>query len=55
MEKYKVEITEYLQRTIEVEAESKSEAIAKVKEEYNKGNIILDSNDFIAKEINIVE
>ncbi len=53
MKEFKVEITEYLQRVITVEADNKREAILKVKEEYDKGNIILDSNDFVTNEIEI--
>lgn len=52
--KYQVEITETLQRTVEVEAESESEAISKVKEQYNNNEIELDSSDFIDTEFEIV-
>ena len=45
MNKYKVEITEYLQRVIEVDAESEEDAIALVKEDYRKENIVLDDFD----------
>ena len=45
MNKYKVEITEYLQRVIEVDAESEEDAIAMVKEDYRKENIVLDDFD----------
>ena len=50
---YKVEITEYLQKTVIVEAETESDALDKVKEDYDKEKIILDSSDFVAKEIEI--
>ena len=53
MNKYKVEITEYLQRTIEVEADSEDAAVSKVEDDYNKEKIVLDSNDFIDKDIEI--
>lgn len=53
MSKYKVEITEYLQKIIEVEAETKKNAVSKVVKDYDNGNIILDSNDFTDKDIEI--
>lgn len=52
--KYQVEITETLQRTVEVEAESESEAINKVKKQYNNGEIELDTSDFIDTEFEII-
>lgn len=51
--KYQVEITETLQRTVEVEAESKSDAISKAKEQYNNSEIELDSSDFIDTEFDL--
>ena len=45
--KYQVEITETLQKTIEVEAESEREAISKVEDQYYNGEIELDTSDFI--------
>ena len=53
MNKYKVEITEYLQRVIEVDAESEEDAIALVKEEYRKENIVLDDFDLTGLDIEI--
>ena len=53
MEKYEVEITEYLQRIIEVEAESPEDAVYKVEEDYDNCNIVLDSGDFTGKDIEI--
>ena len=53
MDKYKVEITEYLQKTVEVEAESKSDAVSKVKEEYNNSNIVLDESNLTGQDIEI--
>ena len=51
--KYDVEITEYLQRTISIEAKNESDAVDKVEEMYDKEEIVLDSSDFITKEIEI--
>ena len=53
--KIRVEITEVLQKTVEIEAESKSEAISKVKEQYYNGKVELDASDFIDTEFEIIE
>ena len=53
MKKYKVEITEYLQRIVDVKAESSVDAVNKVEEEYYKCNIVLGAEDFVTKEIEI--
>ena len=53
MKKFDVEITEYLQRTIKVAAESSQVAIEKVEEAYDKCEIVLGAEDFIKKEIEI--
>ena len=52
---YKVEITETLQRTVEVKASSSGEAIEKVKESYRSENIVLDWQDFVGNEFEIVD
>ena len=41
MPKYKVEITEYLQRTIEIDADNENDAIAKVSNMYHNEEIVL--------------
>lgn len=51
---YSVEITETLQRTVDIEAESYQEAFRQVNKSYKDGEIILDSSDFIAYEISIL-
>lgn len=53
MEKFKVEIQEFLSRIIEVEAETKDEAISKVCELYRNEEIVLDSDDYVSTEIEI--
>ena len=53
MKKFDVEITEYLQKTITVEADNETDAVDKVEEDYNKEKIVLDSSDFIDKDIEI--
>ena len=45
--KYIVEIEEILRKTIEIEANSPTEAEIKVKQLYRNSEIVLDSNDFI--------
>ena len=52
--KIRVEITEVLQKTVEIEAKSKSEAISKIKEQYYNGEIELDTSDFIDTEFEII-
>lgn len=44
--KYGVTITERLQRTVEVEADSRAEAEEKAEELWNQEEIVLDSKDF---------
>lgn len=51
--KVKVEITEILQRIVEIEAENDSEAIERANELYFKGQIVLDADDHIDTEINL--
>lgn len=53
--KIKIEITETLQKTIEIEADNVSDAISKVKNLYRKEDILLDSNDYVSTEIKVVE
>lgn len=49
--KYKVEVTETLQRIIEVEADSIFQAVEAVANDYSRGEIVLDSMDFIGYDI----
>ena len=53
--KYIIEITETLQRQIEVEAQNESEAINLIKEKYKNEEIILSEQDFIDSEIDIIK
>ena len=53
MEKYNVEITEYLQKTVTVEASSPDEAVSKVSKQYEKNEIVLDDSDYISTDIEI--
>lgn len=51
MKTFDIEITETLSRVITIDAEDIDEALALVKEEYNTGEIVLDSSDFVDYEI----
>lgn len=53
MAKYKVEITEYLQRTVEVEADNESDAVFKVEENYHDAKEVLDYSDHTGTDIEI--
>lgn len=46
MAKFKVEITEILQRQLEVEAPSKEDALRQIEQMYKEQEIILDSSDY---------
>lgn len=49
--RYKIEITETLQRRIWVEADNKADALHKVRKQYGNEEIVLDAEDL--KEITI--
>ena len=53
--KYIIEITETLQKQIEVEAQNESEAIKLIKEKYKNEEIILSEEDFIDYEIDVIK
>ena len=48
---YEIEIKEELARVIKVKAESLGDAIEEVMEKYDRGEIVLDAQDFVGKEI----
>lgn len=52
---YKVEITETLQRTIRIKANSEDEAYHKVKQMHRDELIILNDDDFIEVEFEVLE
>lgn len=54
MKKFNIEITETLQRQIEVEADSYDEALKIVKGKYRNSEIVLDSNDFIDTDFRLI-
>ncbi len=51
MKTFEFEITETLQRVVEVKAESSEIAFKIVKESYQNEEIVLDDSDFVGKEI----
>ena len=52
--KIKVEITEALQRVIEVEASNGKEALEKAKEMYRNEEVVLDYNDFVENNFQVL-
>jgi hypothetical protein len=52
---YDVEITETLQRTLHINAESEEEAYGIAKRMYRECEVVLDSGDFIDKEIEVLK
>ena len=53
MPKFKVEVKEILARVVEVEAPDKDEAVAKIQDQYDNQEIVLDSGDYIETNIDI--
>lgn len=53
MKKYDVEITETLKKLVAVEAESMTEAMEKVEQDWNNGIHILDYEDFVNAEFDV--
>lgn len=51
MKKFDVEITETLQRTVSVEADSRAEAERLVTEAWNNEDYVLDSTDFVGVDV----
>ena len=55
MKKYLVEITETLQKQIEVEANSASEAEIKIHTLYKQGDIVLSADDHTGTDIDVIK
>lgn len=53
--KYYVSITETLSRVVGVDADSEQDAISRVKEAYNKWEIMLDSETLVGYAIDIAD
>lgn len=54
MKKFNIEITETLQRQIEIEAEDYDEAMKIIKDKYHNSEIVLDSNDYIDTDFRLI-
>ncbi len=52
---YKFEITETLQKTIIIQAENEKEAYKLISDKYKDGEIVLNADDFIDKEIILLD
>ena len=52
--KYTVEITETLQKSIEVEASSPEEAESLIRQQYDREEIVLDADSYISTEIQTI-
>ena len=55
MNKYKISIKETLEKRIEINADSETEAIDIVKEKYRNEKIVLDYNDYIDTNIDVIK
>lgn len=51
LKEFDIEVSELLSRTVKVKAETLGDAIEKVMEQYKKGEIVLDAEDFVGKRI----
>lgn len=54
MRKYLVEITETLQKQITVTADSREEAEQKIKERYDKDEIVLNKRDYVDTDFHVI-
>ena len=55
MKKYRIEVTEVLNRIVETEAESEDDAVEMVRQMYRNCEIVLDASDYIEIEISVKE
>lgn len=53
--KFTVEVTETLQRQVEVEADSEQEALQKVKDLYRDEEIVLTWEDFVENDFQVIK
>ena len=54
MKKFDVVISEYLEKTISVEAENEYEALKLAEQTWKNGEIVLDSSNFTGVEFDVV-
>jgi hypothetical protein len=55
MKTYRVEITEVLVKSVEIQAENEKEAYSKVEEMYGKSEIVLDYDNYFNTSIDVIE
>ena len=55
MNTFKVEVIETLLKVVEVQALDESNALGRVEEDYKRGNIVLDDNNFVRVQFKISE
>ena len=53
MTKYRIEVTEYLSRIVETEAENENDAVEMVRQMYRSCDLVLDSSDYVETEISV--
>lgn len=53
--KFVVEVTETLQRQVEIEAENEQEALQKAKDLYRDEEIVLGWQDFVENDFQVIE
>lgn len=51
----RIQITETLQRIVEVETDDVDKALSEVSDNYNNEDIVLDADDFNGTEIEVIE
>lgn len=54
MKEFEIEITETLQKTVKIRAESRKEAEAIAQEKWNRCEIVLDSENFIEADFSTI-
>ena len=53
MTKYRIEVTEVLSRTVEMEAENEDDAVETVRLMYRNCDIVLDASDYAETKISV--
>lgn len=53
MKKYRIEVTEYLSRIVEIAAEDYENALQTAKAMYRNCDLVLDASDYIATEFSV--
>ena len=53
MKKYRIEVTEYLSRIVEIAAEDDENALQTVKAMYRNCDLVLDASDYVVTEFSV--